>query len=377
MLWTEKYKPKTIEGIIGQKKQKEEILNFIRNFRPKVAMLVYGPPGVGKTLTIEVIASQEKLLLVSMNASDVRNKTEIERNLLEISKGKPLFYKGVIILIDEVDGIAGKDDKGAVGAIINIIKHSKYPVFLIANDPWKPKLRELRKYCKMVKFGKIDTRSIEKKLKEICKAEGIEVDEKVIKNLARWSQGDIRSAIIDLQTLGEGKKKIVERDLEILGYRERENEIFNVLFTIFHSGSIMASKRAIDSCDKDADEIFWWIENNITKEFSDAKKIAKAFDILSKADIFRSIVSKQQNWRFKLYMIDMIASISLIGKEEHHKYIKYEPPKKISMMALTKSKRGELEELYREIGKYVHASTAIVKKYYVPYLKYFVKEASS
>jgi len=374
-LWAEKHKPLTVSGIASQQKAIAEALAFVDSFEPGKALMLTGPAGVGKTLLVETLARERGLLLLQLNASDVRNAEAIAGFFDDASRTKSLFHKGKIILMDEVDGISG-NDKGAVSAITKVIKQSLYPVFLIANDPWAQKLRPLRPYVKMVKFSKVHSASIEKRLREISEKEGISVRGTVLKDLARWSQGDLRSAIGDLQTVAQGKKEISENDLEILGYRERESSIFEILPTVFKSRSINASRKAIQSVDKDPDEVFWWIENNIPMEFP-VEKLAEAYDLLSKANLFRNRTSIQQNWRFKAIMTDLISGISVVKGESHaphHGFMMYQAPQKIMMMGRTKGKRADMQALCKKIGEIVHASTRGVKRDYLPYMRIILKD---
>jgi replication factor C large subunit len=373
-LWTEKHKPSKVSEILSQQKAIAEALAFMDSFEPGKALMLTGPAGTGKTLLVETLAKERGLLLLQLNASDSRSAEHIINFFEDASRTRSLFHKGKIILIDEVDGISG-NDKGAVSAITKIIKQSLYPVFLIANDPWSQKLRPLRPYVKMVKFSKVHSASIEKRLKEIAEKEGINPQGTVLKDLARWSQGDLRSAISDLQTVAQGKKELSEQDLEILGYRERESSIFEILPTIFKSRSINASRKAIQSVDKDPDEVFWWIENNIPMEFP-VERLADAYDLLSRADIFRGRTSIQQNWRFKAIMADLIAGISVVKGESHaphHGFMMYQAPQRIMMMGRTKGKRADMQALCKKIGEIAHASTRGVKRDYLPYMRIILK----
>ncbi|MCK4335453.1 MAG: replication factor C large subunit [Candidatus Aenigmarchaeota archaeon] len=366
-LWTEKHKPKNTKEILSQGSAITEMTNWIETWKPGKALFLHGPPGTGKTLIPEVIANERKWMLLQVNASEKRNSEAIENSLSESSKNLSLFHSGKLILIDEVDGISS-GDRGGIGAIVKIIKESKFPIIVTANNPYISKLRPLRVHAKLVRLSKVNVKSIEKRLKEICEKEGVKADESVIKNLARWSSGDIRSAITDLQMLCEGKEEISEKDLESLGFRERETNIFSILPTIFRSKNINAAKKAIRNCDKDPDEIFWWVENNLHQEFTGPGSLAKAYDILSKADVFRQRVLEQQNWRFKLYMIDTLAGISLAG-ESSKSFIQYKPPDRFLMLSRLKRKRAEMSSVFAKLVPYTHSSEKIIKNYYLPYLK--------
>jgi len=367
ILWTEKYRPKNLSEVLSQDRPIKEALDFVSSFKKGKALLFAGQPGTGKTLAAELIAKEKNCQLVGVNASDKRSAGEIEAAFSEVTKNKPLFWNGRIILIDEVDGIAPVD-RGAAAAIAKVIKESAYPVILVANDAYAPKLKDLRKYCKIIKFAKVHALSIAKKLREIAALEGIKIGPEIAPALAKWSSGDMRSALIDFQVVSAGKQEVVQEDMEILGYRERLADVFGVLPSVFFSGSMAAGRKAIGDSDKDADEIFWWAETNIPKVFKESEGLAAAYDLLAKADILRGRVQKQQNWRFRAYMSDMLAGISVCAKA-NRSFVMFQPPDRFIQMGATKAERAGMAELGRKLGRALHCSSETVRKDYLPYLR--------
>ena len=375
MLWVRKYAPKNLKEFVNQKKALEIFLKWIKEWKPgKKALLFYGMQGVGKTALIQAYAKEKNLDFIEMNASDFRSAKQIREVLGQSMKQRSLWGRGKIFLIDEIDGIAGAEDRGGAGEIIKIIKESAFPIILTANNPWDPKLRRLRSYCILVPFNKIYIWDIVKRLEFICKHEGIKVKKEVLREIASRARGDLRAAINDLETLARGEREISLKDLDVLGNREIETSIFDALKLIFKTSSVLAAKLSINSVDKDPDEIFWWIENNITKEYERPEEIAKAFEFLSKADLLRSKVSSRQDWRLKGYMVDlMTGGVAISKRKMYRKFTRYQYPEKITILGRSKETRKESKIILEKLSRKLHCSTKKVKKYFLPYLKLMLK----
>ena len=343
----DKYKPKKLEDVISQKSTIKSILDWLENWKSGKALMLYGPTGVGKNLIVELIAKEKGLNLLEINASDKRDAASVKR-LIPATKDSSLFG-GRLILIDEADNLSVSDRGGSI-EMIDIIKNSVYPVILIAQNPYNKKLKTLRKYCELLKFRKVPKNILEKYLSDIAKNE-MKLSSDVIREIADNADGDVRSAINDLE-------------MRALGYREREKNIFETLQAIF-KGDLKGALNAINLSEKNLDEIFWWVEQNITNEYTNIEDVANAFDLLSRADIFRSKVYKYQNFRFKKYMRDMIASLSTL--ESKKGFTMYKPPDRFIILGRTKAKREENEKYYGELANVLHCSKRKVKEQ-LPYL---------
>ncbi len=368
MLWIKKYAPRNSYEIVNQSEAVSKLKDFIKNYRKykKKAMLLWGPPGVGKTCSVYAIARELNYEVVELNASDTRTARSIHEKLDEAVKGKPFFHSGRVILIDEVDGLTGRYDKGGVGAIVNIIEESVWPIVLTANDPWDPKLRKLRDICELVEFKKLSRTDIFKVLKKIASAEKLEVEDNVLWALAQRSQGDLRSAINDLQTLAGLGKRITLQDLSVLGYREREIEIFQALAHMFKANTLSSARIAFINVDMDPIEIEGWIEENISREYEDIEEIFEAYDWMSKARIFYGRIYVRQYWELlKYYTTLMYAGVALAKKRPYKKFTRYKMPTYVRRLARSKDIRERLENLLKDLSKKVHTSRKRTREVYI------------
>ncbi|MFP4115767.1 MAG: replication factor C large subunit [Candidatus Aenigmatarchaeota archaeon] len=375
MLWADKYEPESLKDFAGQNKQLEKLKEWYENWNPgDDALLLHGPPGDGKTSSVYALAGDKDLDLFEINASDDRNRKDIEGLAGSASQQRSLLRREKIILVDEVDGLSGRKDRGGVGAIIDVIKKSKFPVVLTANDPYDSKLRNLRRYCELVDFGKVHLSSMTAKLAQICEEEGVKADRKLLKRIARSNSGDLRSAINDLEAVARGKDKITKDDLEALGYRDRERGIFEVMKVIFKTKTAKTAKDMAGDSEKDPDELFWWIEENVPNEYKKEGEVAQAFDELSKADLIKARIRRRQNWALMKYYIGLMAAGVALSKEEKYKsFTKYRPPQRLKKYGRTKGTRKKLDGICEKLNEGLHLSSSKIKMEYFPLLKWLVE----
>jgi replication factor C large subunit len=371
MLWTEKYKPKSMVEVVGQEEAKNAFLKWIKSWKPKAkAALLFGPTGVGKTAMVYAYAKENNLDVIELNASDYRTAQQIKEIIGNSLKQKSLFSKGKIFLIDEIDGLTA-DDKGGASEILKLMNESSYPIVFTANDPWDKKIASIRENCVAIEFGRIPYWDILKVLKKICEKEGIKHDEEVLKYIAKAADGDLRAAINDLQTISQGKKEISIKDASSLGFRERESAVFDALKLIFKTSNASAAKIAVANVDRDPEEIFWWVEQNIVNEYENKEDVAKAFDMLSLADLYLNKAKTTRSYKLMKYFIDfMTAGVALSKKQTYKKFVKYEYPSMIKYLATTKTARKDEKELILDLAKKLHCSSRKVKTQYLPFIKW-------
>ncbi|MFP4232791.1 MAG: replication factor C large subunit [Candidatus Aenigmatarchaeota archaeon] len=376
MVWADKYEPKTLGDFSGQNKQLQKLKDWHENWSPgDDALLMHGPPGSGKTTSVYALADDRDLEIFEVNASDDRNKSDIEELAGSASQQMSLMGQQKIILIDEVDGLSGNKDRGGVSAIIDVIKNSKFPVVLTANDPYESKLRSLRRYCELVDFGKVHLSSMTANLARICEEEGVEAERSLLKRLARKSSGDMRSAINDLEAVARGEDKITKDDLEALGFRDREKEVFEVLKVLFKTMTAKTAKNMASDSEKDPDELFWWIEENVPNEYKKAEDVAGAFDELSEADLFKTRIRRRQNWSLMKYYIDLMsAGVALAKEEKYGGFTKYQPPQRLKRYGRSKGKRKTMDEIQEKMGEELHVSSSKMKMEYFPLLKLLLEK---
>jgi replication factor C large subunit len=379
ILWVEKYRPKGLSDIVGNPKAVARLLDWTQEFKDgsakKKALLLYGPPGSGKTSAAYALSRELGYDIVETNASDVRTRDKVERvvgfaaNLGSLDPEK----KGKIILVDEVDGIHGRSDYGGLAAVKNIIKETHAPTVLLANDPWSlpPDFRAL---CEMIEFKRLDSRSILKVLKNIGGKEGVAGDERALKIISSNANGDLRSAINDLQSLGQGGRIGVE-DISSLFMRDSELTIFKVLAQIFKTDSCDRAREATRESEEDPETLLNWLVENVPLEYENPEDLAEAYSYLSRADVFLGRIRKRQDWRLLSYASDMMScGVAVAKKRRYNKFVRYQYPRIFAMLARTRARRGLVGSIARKVSRKCHVSTKVAAKEFIPLLENLFKD---
>jgi len=331
---TDKHKPKKLEDIKGQDLQIKQLKKLVLEKKP---VLIYGEVGVGKTASVHALANELDFELLEINASDYRNKEEIEGIIGNSSKQLSLFNKPKLILIDEIDGINAKD-RGCIQALIKIIKESSYSIVIIANDIWDQKFNDLRKVCNLIEFEKLKYLDINEILKEILNKENKKVENMILKEISLLSEGDARAAINDLNVI------LNKGTLKDLYNRERKQKLANVLKFIFKSKELKLILDNFNGLDENLDEVFLWLEENIPLEY-DNPSINNAYNNLSKADVFRGRIRNWQYYRFLVYQsLLMSAGVALSKEKKNNNFIGYKRNSRILKVWLSKRKNAGIIE---------------------------------
>lgn len=351
MPWVEKYRPKKFEEIKGQDEVVKKLRRFLVLFpkKPK-AILLYGPPGTGKTALAHVAANETNSEIFELNASDLRDKEKIKETLKPAIEQKSITKKGKIILIDEVDGIL-ESERGGFLELLNLIDLTQHPIILTANDAWNKNLVSLRRKVEMIQLKEIDYKIIKSVIFNILKKEDLFVENDIITRIAIKARGDLRAAINDVQVISG----LEDASLIKFDERNKETDIFNSLRMIFKEKPSQDILNIFDSVNMSIDDIMLWIEENIPAEYS-GKELARAYDVLSKADVFKGRIYKQQYWRFLLYENILLSYGISASKEDYPKrnFTVYKRPTRILKIWMNNQKNAKKKTIAQKYATYVH-----------------------
>ncbi len=373
--WVEKYRPKRLADLVGNTEVINEMRKWARNWergiREKPLILV-GKPGCGKSSAAMALVKEMGWGVIELNASDVRNESQIRRiammgaiNETFTDTGEYISSKHggrKLIIFDEADNLyEGKDDRGGKKAIVETIKVSKQPIILIGNDyygilsgTWGKKLKSM---CKVLKFRALMPAQTTMVLSRICKAEGIACDKKALHVIAKKASGDLRAAINDLEALAKGKKVLKIEDVYSIGLRDSKDEIYKAVLVTLKSTHYEHALDLLRNVDETPDFIMLWLEENLPYEYRKPEDLVRGYEYLSKADVFLGRVFRRQQYSLWRNATDMMAAVSVAKKEKYANRNVYRFPSWLRVMSTTKEKRKIRNSVGSKVGLIYHASS--------------------
>jgi replication factor C large subunit len=359
MTWVEQYRAKTFDEIKGQDAALIKIKSFLEEYsktKSKKAIILHGPPGTGKTTLAYVMANHLNSEIFELNASDLRNKDSLEETLKPAIEQKSLFKKGKLILVDEVDGLSASD-RGGLPLLLDMVKRARIPIVITANDIWDKKFITLRQTCEIAQLKEVSYKIIKDILISILRKEGKFIENEALTSISIKSKGDVRAAINDAQMMAtDGRLPLIQSEIS---ERDKEKDIFNVLRYIFKNHPKEDMLELFDKVDMSIDDIALWIEENIPKEYKN-EVLARAYERLSKADIFKNRIYRHQHWRFLIYENILlsygIAAAKSQSQEISTSFISYTKPSRILKIWLNNQKIAKRKTITEKYASIVHTS---------------------
>ncbi|MFP3220228.1 MAG: AAA family ATPase [Candidatus Marsarchaeota archaeon] len=305
-IWYMDYQPSLTE-IVGNERAKKSFLAWFghrldpskksaREMDQKNCGLLYGPPGTGKTALVRAAARELGVMLIELDASELRNKEEVSRLLDGLSNRATLFGETKkALLIDDADAVYD-DETGYM--ILNMARQAKSPVVLTAVSKYAKSLRFLRGMCAEFPFSRLTPEQVFQVLKSLSQKLGLYVEDDQLSAIAKASGGDARAAINDLQSWAFGERNA----------RDAENEVKDAVELALSATTcdeILSSlNTALSSVD--AATLMLWFDENLPY-FTQESDVARAFDWLARADRLRGMGESRLLFNVQRRGIELVA----------------------------------------------------------------------
>lgn len=216
-----KYRPQTIEQIVGQEHIKKALTNAIQMDRISHAYLFTGPRGTGKTSTARIFAKSLNcengptitpcnecencknitnsipIDVIEIDAASNRSVNDADEIIQKVALA-PVNSRYKIYIIDEVHMLTNQ----AFNALLKTLEEPpKNVIFILATTEVHKVLDTIKSRCQRFDFKRITTEDISKHLRYISDKEGINITDDALSYIAQNSAGGMRDSIALLDQL--------------------------------------------------------------------------------------------------------------------------------------------------------------------------------
>lgn len=339
--WLNKYRPSTISDLITNRKAVNEVCEWLSTYYKKKqavlkmmdqagktnkkvnkkdlfksCMLLTGNHGVGKSVTVDVIAKhlgyEVKRLNVSLfksgkNLEDIIAKIVTDNNIQSLISSQTKRRK--IIVVDELESITSRIEKNSIASLQKLNDTKFYcPIIFISNDNHKKLISNIEKASYSVKLFKPYDSDMKRILIRIAEDEKIKFDNvNIVNYVVTMAQGDVRrlililydiksayhSCVITKERLIEYKKTTNIKDTDLSLYQATDKILYNYK-SINQVLRLYESNKVILPLMVQQNYVPYIVDNS-----DDIELMYKISDLLSYGDVIEQHIYSGQNWNLQ------------------------------------------------------------------------------
>ena len=370
-MWVEKYRVREFDSFFGNEKSRLLVINWLKKWiKGTKPLLIIGPPGTGKTSFVKSLAKLLDLDLIELNASDLRNKINLETIINPILINNSIFGKRMLLFLDEVDGISGRDDYGGMPFLSNILKNADVPIIMASNSK-SNKMKDIIKNSKLVEFRPLSSFASYMLLQNVMRLERKHLESSEQFKIISQSRGDARTLLNTLQAKLEGE---VNSDGNT-GTELSIEECINKFFTL--TDISQAKQLLITSSIRYSTPKYGFTSEERSKDFLNAlytsivsserniqsDDLANMLEKLSEIDLFVNRIYEKRNWSLLRYANDLfLHKLFRISRDNAIEYNQYSVP--FSSMGPIFMRGQSLRPLRTELSKIFHTSVSKIGLFY-------------
>jgi replication factor C small subunit len=246
-VWVEKYRPRKLSDVIGQKAIVERLSAYVKT-RSMPHMLFAGPAGSGKTtcaisLARELYGDQWRESLIELNASDERGIEIVRGKIKDFARAASIGGADFkIIFLDEADSLTN-DAQAALRRTME--RYTQTCRFILSCNYSSKIIEPIQSRCAVFRFRPLSISDVKLSLNRVAEAEHVEVTEDGLDAICELAAGDLRKATNILQVAASLGKKVDQEVVFESTESIRPSEIQELLKTAL-TGNFTAARSRLD-----------------------------------------------------------------------------------------------------------------------------------
>ena len=316
-IWTEKYRPLTLNDVVGQENIVKRLQAFVKN-KSLQNLLFVGPAGTGKTTSAIAIARELfgenwRQNILELNASDERGIDVVRNKVKDFARTRPLgevSYK--IIYLDESDALTQEAQQALRRTMEDYTATCRF--ILSANYGGKI-IPPIQSRCAMFRFSPLTEKDVGERLKLIAKKENIHLEKSGEDATLKLARGDLRTAINILQAAAATASKIDEEVVYKISSKANPKDVEEVVETALKGNFNEARKRLntiMIEQGLSGEDVIRQIHSVVTR--TESIKDEKLTELLDKIGEYAFRITEGSDERIQLDAL--LAQIHLIGRKK-------------------------------------------------------------
>lgn len=284
-LWTEKYRPNTLDGYVFKDESLKDIINKWIREKSIPHILLSGVQGSGKTTLAKILTNELNVIeydIMFANGSKEGRKIDWVDKLISFCQTMP-FGDFKVIIIDEADYLGA----AVQPALRNLMESysSNVRFILTCNYPNRI-IPALHSRCQQIHIEKLDITEFTARIATILISENIEFDLDVLDTFVQASYPDLRKCINNTQM------NTIDGKLQLPDTSNSNSQDYQIaMVDLFKQGKIREARKLLcnQARAEDMDYIYRWCYDNIDLFGDTIEKQEKAILIIKQGLVDHTI----------------------------------------------------------------------------------------